>query len=122
MVNWVTLSLLYFLFAKIYKQNGLRIQDFFGTVALSRYPYLIFSLILLVISYIDPSIKTKVNPNSIYTFVIAAIGIGGVTWQVTTYFYALKEASGLNKKKLWIAFIFSLIIGEAISAGTFTNE
>jgi hypothetical protein len=54
----------------------------------------------------DPSIMT-----SIFGFIVILCFI----WEIATYFYALKESSGLIGKKLWGSFIASIIIGESIA-------
>ena len=37
-------------------------------------------------------------------------------WQIITYFYALKESSGLSGKKLSISFIAAILLGEMITS------
>ena len=44
------------------------------------------------------------------------IVIGLFVWQIITYFYALKESSGLKGKKLMLSFIVALILGEVIAS------
>jgi len=122
----LVLAILYIISAKLCQQKRLRIIDFFGTVALSRIPFLMLTLFLSIIQIINPSIMeldlTKGTyfqpslPMILFMLPVLAFGI----WQIVTYFYALKESSGLSGKKLWISFISSFLIGEMI-ASVLTN-
>lgn len=121
-ISWLTLTFLFFISAKIFQQKKLRFLDFLGTVALSRFPYLILTLSILLSKAISPGFMDidlskglELHPSIGMTlfgifFTICAL------WQIITYFYALKESSGLIGKKLWISFLASIIIGEAISS------
>lgn len=122
-VVWVTLTILFIISAKICQQKRLRIIDFFGTVALSRIPFLVLTIFLCVIQIVNPGFMNnfdltkehQFHPSfGITLFMIFVLACG--IWQLITYFYALKESSGLMGKKLWTSFIASLILGEAISS------
>lgn len=115
-LSWLILSITFILAAKICRQKMLRAMDFFGMVLAARYPYLIITSLLALLNVVIPHIVIKVvDPHTLAAkFLLLPILIG-VGWQVVTYFYALKEASGMLGKKLWISFIVSLIIGEYIS-------
>lgn len=122
LIVWLVLTLLFICFAKILQQKRLRLIDFFGTVALSRFPYLIMMIILAITrvthqSFLDIDITKglQLHP-SIFMSLFSAAIILCFIWEVVMYFYALKESSGLTGKKLWISFIVALILGEVITS------
>jgi len=121
-ISWVVLTTLFIIAAKFFRQKRIRIIDFFGTVALSRIPYLVVVAIVSIIQVLNPSFMNidiaKGIPihlsftMSVFSIVLILCAI----WQITTYFYALKESSGLVGKKLWVSFIVAIILGEVISS------
>lgn len=115
LVSWIVLSSLYFAFAKIFKQKNLRAIDFFGSVAFSRYPYLIQAALTNVVFLIDPTIRRS-GHISVMSLVNDALILSCFFWQMLTYFFALQVSSGLVGKKLWISFMGSIAIGEIVTA------
>lgn len=122
LIVWLVVTLLFICFAKILQQKRLRLVDFFGTVALSRFPYLIMMIILAITrlthqSFLDIDITKglQLHPSILMSLFSAAITLC-VIWEVVMYFYALKVSSGLTGKKLWISFIVALILGEIITS------
>jgi hypothetical protein len=111
----VVLSLLYYAFSKFYKQKSLIIIDFFGAVTLSRFPLLVQSILGNIMTAMDPTIR-----RSLHDSFLSIIGwfyvIFCFIWLLITYFYALKESSGLTGKKLWISYVGSVAVGEIICA------
>lgn len=120
-VCWLVLSLLFIVAARVFQKKGTRIIDFFGTVALSRFPFLILTAFLSIIQIIDPSfMNIDISKGfqfhmSFMMIVFSLLAIAFGVWQIITYFYALKESSGLTGKPLWISFIVTMVLGEAIS-------
>ena len=114
-VNIGVLGALYFIGAKFFRQKNLRIVDFVGMVALARFPLLIAMFFSMLMLKIKPHMHyLAIHPGaitSIYTLLMMAI----ILWQLTMYFYALKEASGLNKNKLIIVASFSIIIATVLT-------
>lgn len=121
LICWIVLSLLFIIAAKLFQQKRLRIIDFFGTVALSRYPYLVIAIIISFIrlshsTLLDVELKKGMQFEFSWSVTLfGAALIIAVVWQIITYFYALKESSGLSGKKLWISFIAALVLGETIT-------
>lgn len=122
LVAWLVLAGMFMMAAKIFQQKRVRIVDFLGTVALARFPLLILTLFMSIIRVVNPGFLAidlskgiPLHP-SIAMSVFSAIAICLFIWQVATYFYALKESSGLIGKKLWLSFIVSLILGECIAS------
>ena len=111
----VVLSLLYYAFSKFYKQKSLRIIDFFGTVALARFPLFVQSILGNIMTAIDPTMRRSPH-ESILSIIGWFYVLGCFIWLIVTYFYALKESSGLTGKKLWISYVGSVAIGEIICA------
>ncbi len=121
-VSWLVLSILFIIAAKIFQQKRMRVIDFFGTVALARFPFLILVGFLCIVRIVNPSfMEFKLSQgfqiqNSFMTPVFITVVVICAIWQVMTYFYALKVSSGLEGKKLWMSFIGSIIVGEMISS------
>ena len=117
-LSCIVLSLLYYAVAKFYKQKGLRLIDFFGMVTLSRYPYLVQAFLSYIIFMIAPATRLTRGrvTYGILEIVDGVIVMGCGIWQLTTYFFALKESSGLSGKKLFTAYVISTGVSEIICA------
>jgi len=120
-VIWGVLTALFILTAKFLQQKGVRIIDFMGTVALSRFPYLILTGFLALMRTVNPRFMDvgmeqglQLKP-SILAVIFSSVVIICAVWHIVTYLYALKESSGLSGKKLWISFIACILIGEIIA-------
>jgi len=106
--------------ALILKQKRIRIIDFFGTVALSRYPLLIWLLYSLLEKHVFPHNPIDYSKDIELHFSITAtfsyfVMFGTFGWQVMTSFFAYKESSGVEGRGLWVSFIFILLISDMIS-------
>lgn len=118
---WLILGVSFIVLSKIFKQKRLRIIDFFGTTALARYPYLVLTAYVALMQWLDPSFLVidyskglNFHPSTMFT-IFSLIATLCVIWQLLTYFFALKESSGMTGIKLWASFIISIIVGEAIT-------
>jgi hypothetical protein len=120
-VIWLVLTLLFIVAAKICQQKSIRIIDFMGTVALSRFPYLLLTGFLALMRVENPRFMDVGMENglqlkpSLLAISFSSVVIICAVWHVVTYLYALKESSGLSGKKLWISFIACILIGEIIT-------
>jgi len=121
-ICWLVLSALFVIAAKILQKKKLRIIDFLGTVSLARFPLLLLTIIMSIIRQVSPAMldidMTKGIPlhyASSGEYVLNAIVAILLVWQIITYFYAMKESSGLVGKKLWLGFIVPVIAGELIA-------
>lgn len=121
LVSWLIISCTFIILSKVFKQKRLRVIDFFGTAALARYPYLFLAGYIALTGWLDPSFLAidyskglNFHPSVMLT-IFGFVLIFCMIWQVFTYFFALKEASGLSGIKLWVSFIVSIILGEVIS-------
>lgn len=122
MINWLVLSATFILAAVIFRQKRIRVVDFLGTVALARFPYLILTALIAIVWIINPSLLNfdLTKTTTTYDFSLSAAFIDFMwqfcyAWQITTYFFALKESSGLTGNKLWIGFFIALFTAEQIS-------
>ncbi|MBS0287554.1 MAG: hypothetical protein JSR17_09670 [Proteobacteria bacterium] len=120
-VIWLVLTLLFIMAAKICQQKSVRIIDFMGTVALSRFPYLILTAFLAMMRVQNPRFMDVGMENglqlkpSLLAITFSSVVIICAVWHIVTYLYALKESSGLSGKKLWLSFIASILIGEIVT-------
>lgn len=121
LVACLTLSILFLISSFAYHQKRIRFIDFFGTVFLSRYPLFISLLFTMLHKFIEPK---PFNDNISKGFELHFTLVGMISnliffaciiWQIMTYFFALKEASGLEGKRLWGGFIASILLGDIIS-------
>ncbi len=120
-VSCTILALVFILFSKLNKQRNLRIIDFFGTVALARFPILISLIFTFLDKYFEPDsykmdyskgIELHLNLSGLLSaFVIMATW----AWLIMTYLFAFKESSGLQGKKLWISFVMAMLVGELLA-------
>lgn len=114
------LTILYSLAVKIYQKKNVRIIDILGTAALSRYPYLLLTTFLAILRVQNPAFMNVSLESGLrieltgLSILFSCMVIFCVIWHIATYFYALKESSGLMGKQLWISFIASMLIGEVI--------
>jgi hypothetical protein len=122
LVAWLVLATLFLISAKILYPKKVRVIDFFGTVALARFPLLVLTLLMAIIRVINPEFLAidlskgiPLHP-SIMTNVFGVIILCLFVWQITTYFYGFKVSSGLTGKKLWLGFIGSLIVAEYLTS------
>jgi hypothetical protein len=117
---WLVMSLLYCLAIRIYQKKNVRMIDVLGTVALSRYPYLLLTAFVATIRTLNPSFMNISLESglaldlSLLSICFSSVVILCVIWHIATYFYALKESSGLNGRQLWISFIVSMLVGEVL--------
>lgn len=117
LVSCSLLAVLYFVTAKFLHQKKIRVIDFFGTVLLSRFPMLFFTAIVAIITVVNTN-ATHYNvagaadfrPTILSTVQNASFLLATV-WQIITYFFALKESSGLVGNRLWLSFIFIILLG-----------
>ncbi|WP_235659330.1 hypothetical protein [Legionella maceachernii] len=104
--------------ALLFRKKRIRVIDFFGTVALARYPLLISLLFTMIEKYLDPSRYNEDITKGIelHLTLIGTIGnlifLTCIIWQIITYFFALKEASGLGGKSLWLSFIIAILLSD----------
>ena len=120
-INLIVLSTIFTTATVIFKQKRIRIIDFLGTVALARFPYLVLTAFIAIVWIVQPSLldfdpsKTmfQYKPN-FSSILIDFMWQFCYAWQITTYFFAFKESSGLNGTRLWFGFIMSLLIADQI--------
>lgn len=114
----ITLSSLFLLAALLFRQKRIRVIDFFGTVALSRYPTFICLFFTMLQKYLEPfnqDISKGIELHLTFVGILSyLILLTCIIWQVMTYFFALKEASGLEGKSLWFSFIITVLLGDVI--------
>ncbi|EHL32792.1 hypothetical protein [Legionella drancourtii] len=121
LVICLTLSILFLVSSFVCRQKRIRYIDFFGTVFLSRYPLFISLLFTMIHKFLDPKpFNEDISQGfelhlSLIGTVSNLIFLACIIWQIMTYFYALKEASGLDGKKLWGSFIACMLLGDIIA-------
>ncbi len=117
----VVLAAFFLLAALLYRKKRIRPIDFFGMVALSRYPLFISVIFTFLEKLIRPE-EFKIDYSkgielhfSVFGTVSNLLFTLCFIWQIITYFFALKEASGLEGKSLWISFIITFLVGDVFT-------
>jgi hypothetical protein len=117
----LTVTLMYFISAKILKAKQIRFIDFIGMVMLSRYPILISVAFTYLEDLVRPDLL-QFDPSQGFELKFSLFGVMSAMifmfcsmWQIATYFFALKESSGLTGRKLWLSFILTMSLGEVIA-------
>ena len=118
---WLVLAVSLMTAAKILQKNTIRVIDFFGTVALARFPTLLITICTCLIRVFYPGLleidMSKGYPihGTLTQYLVTMILTVFIVWQVFTYFYAFKESSGLLGKKLLWGFIGVIILVQFIA-------
>jgi hypothetical protein len=110
LLSWLILSGLFVLSAKLFQQKRIRFVDFLGTIAFARYPFLILTIFTLLLQFIHPGLLA--SDASLFVQSYNIVWLFCYAWQISTYFYALKESSGLAGKNLWISFVTSIVLAD----------
>ncbi len=119
-VSWIVLSSVFMIMTKLTQKKKVRVIDFLGTVAFARFPLLFLTALMSAIQILNPDflaidisqgiqLKTGLSMN-----LLGAVILCLFIYQITVYFHALKESSGLVGKKLWLGFITSFVIAEIV--------
>ncbi|MBA2651849.1 MAG: hypothetical protein H0U73_06250 [Tatlockia sp.] len=120
-VAWLTLSFLFIITAKLLKLRGIRIIDFFGTVAMARFPLLITLVITLLIKNLDPELYSYdfTKDLELHLNFLGSLGNSILmlcfVWLLMTNLFAFKESSGAEGKKLWYGFICAMALGDMLA-------
>ncbi len=117
MVISLSLATAFYFSGRINKKSSLRFIDFLGTTMMARFPYLVASLVFFALHLRGTNLHfDKVEDVNTYTLsIITFTALISIVWLVATYFYSLKESSGLRGKALWVSFIASLIAIEILT-------
>lgn len=116
-VNIISISVIMWL-AGITVSKNFRFIDIFGTMTLSRAPFLLIALASFFVKVPDLS-GIMQDPfvifDSISFIIILIFTFPIIIWSVTLMYNAYKISTGASGQKLSISFIFGLIIAEIIS-------
>lgn len=121
-LNWIVVSIIFYLMAIIASKSKVRIVDVFGTQALARFPYLIVSLIgfsstidlfgkyilwnlMKIGEPIDLSISVIVIAILLMIFTLFL-----TVWMIILMFNAFKVSANLKGAKLILLFISGIIL------------
>jgi hypothetical protein len=126
-INWLVLSVLITLSARLIAGSRYRMIDVFGTLALARSPYLIIALISLIpgvgryaqyagLKIMNIQTSFTPAPLDIYLFYAAIIIlIIMIMWTVVLMYRAVAISCNTSGKKAVIYFAILLFVGEVIS-------
>ena len=117
MVISLCLATAFYFCGRVNKKSSLRFIDFLGTAMMARFPYLVASLVFFILHLKGTDLHfEKVEDVNTYTLsIITFTALISIVWLVATYFYSLKESSGLRGKALWMSFVASLITIEILT-------
>lgn len=113
LITCLTLSILFILASRVCGQKSWRVMDFVTMVLLARLPYLVITSIIVIADKIHPHMA---NATTGITALLGYLLISyALLWQIVIWFYGFRDISGLQGNKLWLSFIFCIIIAEEIS-------
>jgi hypothetical protein len=128
LLNWIVVSIIFYIAAILFSKSSVRIIDIFGTQALARTPYLFASFIgfsdaINVFSkYLLWTLMHQGEPITISVIeIIVAVLLLVLTllltiWLITIMFNALKVSANLKGIKLVSVFITGILCATIISA------
>ena len=114
-------STLFLISALIFRQKRIRVIDFYGTVAMARFPLFISLIFIILQQLIDPKLYHEDISKgielhfSLLSTVSYLLFLSCFIWQIMTYFSALKVSSGFEGKRLWTCFIICMVLAESVS-------
>jgi len=111
------LTFLFWLGAKLSQKPSLRILDFLGFVAFSRWPYLFFTLVMSALLPLYPAILPHHGDarEASSIAILAIMGVIVLVWYLVLLFHALREASGTKGAVLWTNYVVSILAAEALT-------
>jgi len=126
-INWMSIAMPFFFFGLIVSTSSLRIIDVFGTQALSRWPYLITSIVMLPkaterfgiyllsrFTSMAASVTMSYTDMLIFIFALLVTVIMTV-WTVALMYKAYVVSCNIKGARAIVTFIVSLIGAEALS-------
>lgn len=120
-ITWLIMAGLFLVTAIIFRQKRIRVIDFLGTTAMARYPILVSLIFTIIQVWLQPDLANQdfSKGYELHLSVINTVGglifMGCLIWVIMTYFFALKESSGLEGKRLWIGFLVCMALGDVIA-------
>ncbi|MGA2655722.1 MAG: hypothetical protein ABSF18_07065 [Gammaproteobacteria bacterium] len=120
-VSCLVLSSLFFMSAIFFNKKRMRYIDFLGMVTLSRYPFIILVGCTAFIQTFFPEFYKMDTTHgyemhfSILRLIDHLFFMTCFIWQIMTYFFALKEASGLEGRRLWISYLVAICLSDVLS-------
>lgn len=111
LIDWLCLTLLFYISGIIFSQSAIRFIDVAGTMALARWP-MIFIALLAFIPVVQPQNIHDVNASIIifgFTLLIFTI------WMIALMYNAYTVSCNIKGSKATISFIATLICAEIIS-------
>lgn len=122
LISWLIISTMFLIMAKVFKASSLRYIDFFNYCGIAKIPYLVLSIVLLILRYFDNRLFLTAGNKSgfinIVDFVWMGLFYGIYFWQLYLYYGSFQNASGIvNRTKLWVGFTISIMISEGVTLG-----
>lgn len=117
-VACLCLAGLFFFSAILLGQKRIRLVDFLGTVTFARYPICVSIVLFMIENWLTPD-RFNGDYSKLHFSIIGSLGAllwsACYIWQGMNYFFAFKESSGLDGKRLWSAFLFTMVIADIVS-------
>jgi hypothetical protein len=107
--HWFLMSTLFFLAGTILSKSRIRAIDVFGTVLLSRLPFIIVPLIRIIPFF------QSFSAYSTAMFIIIGVYVFSLIWFGLLVFNAFRISCNLRNEKLIFSFIICLILAEIFS-------
>lgn len=116
LIIWVCISLLFFIISKLLGSHNLRILDFFAYCGIAKFPFLVVMLLDAIMYCINPNyINVEQSVESVFiNFYNGILIVALVFWHISLYFFAFREASGLNHQRTWFGYVFAMVAANAL--------
>lgn len=122
-IQWLLLSIIYYLFTIACRIRNLRLIDFLALFAIAYMARVLFSIELFIVNLVAPDfVRYSANLSKLVQYYPKIlVSIWGVNqylmefWLYRLYFASLELASGLTKSRLWIVYILGLILAQSIN-------
>lgn len=106
--HWLVLSALFFVIGSVLSKSKVRAVDVFGTTIFSRIP-LIITPLFRIIPYFQ-----SFAFYSLAMYILISIYLISIIWTFVLLYNAFKISCNLKSQKLYIPFLFSIILSEVI--------
>ena len=122
LIQLSVLSIMSYILAKINHIKNIRVLDFFAYFSMAFLARAVFSINLFILKLLSPDFFVTFTQTDklIHAFPKILVSLWIIfqwllyIWLYRLYFAALEISSGLSAKRLWICYLFVMIIGNTI--------
>lgn len=118
LISLLIYSFIVYASVTILKAGKLRLLDLISFYFIPKIPYTLLGVLCLIFYLVDPSLILGLSKLTTIRFKVLNLIISFVcslfyVWELTLYFNAYKEISGLRNNKLWLSSVITFILANA---------